>query len=212
MAFVSIVTAVLASGVDERAIALQLEKQQANPEASYVLHEFPDADHHAAIILSQGDTAKVCFALCFDAAVLGDSDPRLIATMPNQVRIRRAACIRRMYLLLVAGARTGPGEIQHETSRRFPGDAGFQERLREQLWHEFGVDPLVVGSDTSGLVFAQSEVDSALHRVYGHDAPRDFRADRLCGEEESDEPGDEWINDVYVPGGHEAGPNAKDEL
>ena len=133
MAFVSIVTTVLASGVDERAIALQLEKQQANPEASYVLHEFPDADHHAAIILSQGDTAKVCFALCFDAAVLGDSDPRLIATMPNQVRIRRAACVRRMYLLLVAGARTGPGEIQHETSRRFPGDAGFQERLREQL-------------------------------------------------------------------------------
>ena len=131
--------------MDDQQARLKLEQ----PGASYVLLGFPDAEHDAAIVLSQSDAAKVCFQLCFEAAARGGD----------------RTALRHMHDLLCEGAQSGPGEVEPHASERFPGEAGLGSRVRDQLQQDFGADPLASSSEAV-LRFPGASFDRALEHVF----------------------------------------------
>lgn len=203
--------------VNHDAVALQRAALRQSPESSYVLRGFPDMEHAAAVVLSQSDAAKICFRLCFNLAARGaDGD---------EYHLRLA--VRRMYELMIAGATSGPGEIEPAAADgAFSGEAGFRARAREQLTHEFGCDPLATTDDAGALEFGADEIEAVLAAIFpdggegaAHGESLDALRTESCGGRrvnerretmearrvvaDDDDP-DAWINDVYEPG--------KDEL
>ena len=176
-----------------------------------MLQRFPDGEHAAAVILSQSDAAKICFKLCFEAAARGgDGD-----------EYQHRLAVRRMYELLLAGATSGPGEIE-PAENEFPGEAGFGARARQQLTDEFGCDPLATADSADGLEFGEDEMEEALRFVFQRSGAvraeqrEALWADGSCGRRRKKEPRtvwseaqsnivavggedpDAWISDVYV--------------
>ena len=122
--------------------ALERQRQlRRDNNAAYVLRDFPDRSHDAAIVLSQSDEAPTLFERSFDAASRGDG------------RALRAA-----YELLLQGARSEPGAIEDASAGGFPGVEGVREKLRRQLHEEFGADPLAEPSGPAGTLEVPSRV------------------------------------------------------
>ena len=110
--------------------------------------------------------------------------------------------MRTIFQLLVAGALSGPGEID-EATLTFPGADGFRERRRQQLMAEFGADP--VAPDFTDLLGMFSEADFER-------AERELFPDGGAGSEYGETPADlrrMVQDDVYIP---IADREVKDEL